>query len=86
MTNCWMGFEGRRRSRRLLRAVAATGIERIKFTTSFPRDFRPDIVDAIEENENLAIGSSAGSIRQQPVLEAMKAGHTIENTEKDRPI
>jgi hypothetical protein len=24
---------------RLLRAVAATGIDRIKFTTSFPRDF-----------------------------------------------
>ena len=32
---------------------AATGIERIKFTTSFPRDFHPDIVDAIDENDNL---------------------------------
>ncbi|MDI1241639.1 MAG: radical SAM protein, partial [bacterium] len=38
---------------RLLRAVAATGIERVKFNTSFPRDFHDDIVDAIDENENL---------------------------------
>ncbi|HCX29917.1 MAG TPA: tRNA (N6-isopentenyl adenosine(37)-C2)-methylthiotransferase MiaB, partial [Blastocatellia bacterium] len=29
---------------RLLRAVADTGMQRIKFTTSFPRDFHPDIV------------------------------------------
>jgi len=28
-------------------------MERIKFTTFFPRDFHPDIVSAIEENENL---------------------------------
>src|SRR6476646_11553651 len=47
------GFRGTTPFSRLLRAVAATGIERIKFTTSFPRDFKPDIVDAIEEYENL---------------------------------
>ncbi len=41
------------RFRRLLRAVATTGVERIKFTTSFPRDFHPDIVSALEEFPNL---------------------------------
>ena len=38
---------------RLLRAVADTGAERIKFMTSFPRDFHPDIVSALEEFPNL---------------------------------
>ncbi len=65
---------------RLLRAVAATGIERIKFTTSFPRDFHPDIVDAIDENENLCnwvhLPVQSGSDR---ILKAMRRGHTIEN-------
>ena len=44
------GFAGTTPFSKLLRAVAATGIERIKFNTSFPRDFHPDIVDAIEEH------------------------------------
>ncbi len=65
---------------RLLRAVAATGIERIKFTTSFPRDFHPDIVDAINENENLCnwvhLPVQSGSDR---VLKMMRRGHSIEN-------
>jgi tRNA-2-methylthio-N6-dimethylallyladenosine synthase len=64
---------------RLLRAVAATGIDRVKFTTSFPRDFRDDIVDAIDENENLSnwvhLPVQSGSNR---TLSAMKRGHTIE--------
>src|SRR5215217_2271217 len=47
------GFPGATPFCRLLRAVAATGLPRIKFTTSFPRDFHPDIVSAIEENPNL---------------------------------
>jgi tRNA-2-methylthio-N6-dimethylallyladenosine synthase len=38
---------------RLLRAVAATSIDRIKFTTSFPRDFHQDIVAAMDEHQNL---------------------------------
>src|SRR5213075_343624 len=62
---------------RLLRAVAATGMERIKFTTSFPRDFHPDIVAAIEEHENLCewihLPVQSGSDR---VLRAMRRGHT----------
>jgi tRNA-2-methylthio-N6-dimethylallyladenosine synthase len=73
------GFAGKSAFSRLLRAVAATGIERIKFTTSFPRDFRDDIVDAIEEHENLCnwvhLPVQSGSNK---VLSAMKRGHTIE--------
>ena len=73
------GFKGATPFSRLLRAVAATGIERIKFTTSFPRDFRPDIVDAMEENANLCnwvhLPVQSGSNR---ILAAMRRGHTIE--------
>ncbi len=73
------GMRGKSAFSRLLRAVAATGIERIKFTTSFPRDFRSDIVDAIEEHENLCnwvhLPVQSGSNR---VLKLMKRGHTIE--------
>jgi tRNA-2-methylthio-N6-dimethylallyladenosine synthase len=73
------GFDGKTPFSRLLRAVAATGIERVKFTTSFPRDFRPDIVDAIEEHENLCnwvhLPVQSGSNK---VLKLMKRGHTVE--------
>jgi len=76
-------FEGATPFSRLLRAVAATGIERIKFTTSFPRDFHNDIVDAINEHENLCnwvhLPVQSGSDR---VLRAMRRGHTIENYKK----
>lgn len=62
---------------RLLRAVAATGLERIKFTTSFPRDFHPDIVCALEECPNLCdwvhLPVQSGSDR---ILKAMRRGHT----------
>ncbi|MBK6721976.1 MAG: tRNA (N6-isopentenyl adenosine(37)-C2)-methylthiotransferase MiaB [Acidobacteria bacterium] len=72
-------FAGKSAFSRLLRAVAATGIERVKFTTSFPRDFRDDIVDAIDEHENLCnwvhLPVQSGSNK---VLKAMKRGHTIE--------
>ena len=61
---------------RLLRAVAATGLERIKFTTSFPRDFHADIVAAIDENENLCewvhLPVQSGSDR---ILRAMRRGY-----------
>lgn len=74
------GFAGATPFSRLLRAVAATGIERVKFTTSFPRDFHPDIVDAIDENENLCnwvhLPVQSGSDR---ILKAMRRGHTIDN-------
>jgi len=65
---------------RLLRAVAGTGIERIKFNTSFPRDFHPDIVNAIDEHENLCnwvhLPVQSGS---DAVLRSMRRGHTAEN-------
>lgn len=72
-------FAGKSAFSKLLRAVAVTGIERVKFTTSFPRDFTDDIVDAIEEHENLCnwvhLPVQSGSNK---VLKAMKRGHTIE--------
>jgi tRNA-2-methylthio-N6-dimethylallyladenosine synthase len=74
------GFAGATPFSRLLRAVAATGIERIKFNTSFPRDFHPDIVDAINEHENLCnwvhLPVQSGSDR---VLKDMRRLHTIES-------
>ena len=70
-------FAGATPFSRLLRAVAATGMERIKFTTSFPRDFHPDIVSAIEECPNLCdwihLPVQSGSDR---ILKAMRRGHT----------
>lgn len=73
-------FAGATPFSKLLRAVAATGMERIKFTTSFPRDFHPDIVDAIEENENLCnwvhLPVQSGSDR---ILKIMRRGHSVEN-------
>ena len=70
-------FAGATPFSRLLRAVAGTGMERIKFTTSFPRDFHPDIVSAIEECPNLCdwvhLPVQSGSDR---ILKAMRRGHT----------
>jgi tRNA-2-methylthio-N6-dimethylallyladenosine synthase len=72
-------FPGKTPFSRLLRAVAATGIERIKFNTSFPRDFHEDIVKAMEENENLCnwvhLPVQSGSDR---VLKVMKRLHTVD--------
>jgi tRNA-2-methylthio-N6-dimethylallyladenosine synthase len=69
-------FKGATPFSRLLRAVAATGMERIRFTTSFPRDFHTDIVAALEEHENLCdwvhLPVQSGSDR---VLRAMRRGY-----------
>jgi tRNA-2-methylthio-N6-dimethylallyladenosine synthase len=71
-------FEGATPFSRLLRAVASTGMPRIKFTTSFPRDFHTDIVKAIEEHENLCnwvhLPVQSGSDR---ILRAMRRGHKV---------
>lgn len=71
------GFKGATPFSRLLRAAAETGIERIKFATSFPRDFHPDIVAAINECGNLCnwvhLPVQSGSDR---ILRAMRRGHT----------
>ena len=65
---------------RLLRVVAETGIERVKFTTSFPRDFHPDIIAAMDEFENLCnwihLPAQSGSSR---VLRSMRRGYDREN-------
>ena len=74
----WRVLRGRLRSLSLLRAAAATGLPRIKFTTSFPRDFHPDIVRAIDEHENLCnwvhLPVQSGS---DNILRAMRRGHKI---------
>jgi len=74
------GYSGATPFSRLLRAVADTGMERIKFTTSFPRDFHPDIVSAIEEYPNLCdwihLPVQSGSDR---ILKAMRRGHNAED-------
>jgi tRNA-2-methylthio-N6-dimethylallyladenosine synthase len=73
-------FSGATPFSRLLRAVATTGMERIKFTTSFPRDFHPDIVCALEEFPNLCdwihLPVQSGSDR---ILKAMRRGHTADD-------
>lgn len=72
------GFAGATPFSRLLRAVASTGMPRIKFTTSFPRDFHTDIVAAIDEHENLCnwvhLPVQSGDDR---VLKAMRRGYTV---------
>ena len=73
------GFSGATPFSRLLRAVASTGMPRVKFTTSFPRDFQADIVKAFEEYENLCnwvhLPVQSGNNR---VLRAMRRGHKVE--------
>ena len=70
------GFAGATPFARLLRAVAATKMARIKFTTSFPRDFHPDILSAMDENENLCnwihLPVQSGSDR---ILRSMRRGY-----------
>jgi tRNA-2-methylthio-N6-dimethylallyladenosine synthase len=72
------GFSGATPFSRLFRAVAATGMPRIKFTTSFPRDFHPDIVAAMDEHENLCdwvhLPVQSGS---DTVLRAMRRGYKV---------
>lgn len=72
------GFKGATPFAKLLRAVASTGMQRIKFTTSFPRDFDADIVKAIEEHENLCewihLPVQSGNDR---VLRSMRRGYNV---------
>ncbi|HEV3468438.1 MAG TPA: tRNA (N6-isopentenyl adenosine(37)-C2)-methylthiotransferase MiaB [Pyrinomonadaceae bacterium] len=72
------GFRGATPFARLLRAVASTGMPRVKFTTSFPRDFHADIVSAIDEHENLCpwVHLPVQSGNDQ-VLRAMRRGYKV---------
>jgi tRNA-2-methylthio-N6-dimethylallyladenosine synthase len=71
-------FPGATPFSRLLRAVAATGIPRIKFTTSFPRDFHADIIAAMDDHDNLCnwihLPVQSGSDR---ILRAMRRGYSV---------
>ncbi len=65
---------------KLLESVAKySGIPRVKFTTSYPRDFDQQIVKVIDEHENLCewihLPVQSGSNR---VLRAMRRGYTRE--------
>lgn len=72
------GFRGATPFSKLLRMIAElSGCKRLKFTTSFPRDFHPDIVSAMEEYDNLCnwvhLPVQSGSDR---ILKLMRRGHT----------
>jgi len=59
------------------RVAAESGVPRIKFTTSYPRDFDEEIVRVMDAHENLCewihLPAQAGSDR---VLRAMRRGYT----------
>ncbi|MBR0461339.1 MAG: tRNA (N6-isopentenyl adenosine(37)-C2)-methylthiotransferase MiaB [Erysipelotrichaceae bacterium] len=63
----------------LLREVARTGIKRIRFMTSHPRDFNEDMIDAIRDNPNICpyihLPVQSGS---DTILKKMNRKYTIE--------
>lgn len=63
----------------LLREVAKTGINRIRFMTSHPRDFNEDMIDAIKDNPNICpyihLPVQSGS---NNILKKMNRKYTIE--------
>ncbi len=81
----------------LERMAKESGLPRVKFTTSYPRDFDEQIVKVIDEHENLCewihLPAQSGSNR---VLRAMRRGYTreeylnkiaaIKNAKKDMAI
>lgn len=66
-------------SKLLSRVALESGVPRIKFTTSYPRDFDETVVKVIDEHENLCewihLPAQSGSNR---VLRAMRRGYTRE--------
>lgn len=62
---------------KLLKAVAATKIERIKYTTSFPRDFHTEIIEVMCEHANICnwvhLPVQSGS---DAVLKRMRRGYS----------
>ena len=63
----------------LLKEVAKTGINRIRFMTSHPRDFNEDMIDAIRDNTNICpyihLPVQSGS---NNILKKMNRKYTIE--------
>jgi tRNA-2-methylthio-N6-dimethylallyladenosine synthase len=70
---------GLRFSGLLLAAAAVPGVRRVRFTTSHPRDFGPDIVQAIDSCpalcEHVHLPVQSGSTR---ILQRMRRGYTRE--------
>jgi len=64
----------------LLEAVSDTGIARVRFTTSHPRDMSNDVVEVMKDRDNvcqhLHLACQSGSDR---ILEAMNRGYTREH-------
>ena len=71
---------GRPRFAELLRAVGETGVERIRFTSSHPKDLLPETIDAMAEvpavMPNLHLAVQSGSTR---ILKAMNRKYTRED-------
>lgn len=63
----------------LSRVASEAGVPRVKFTTSYPRDFDESVVKVIDDHENLCewihLPAQSGSNR---VLRAMRRGYTRE--------
>ena len=82
--NAWASTDGKGRSQGLaglIRAIARIdGIERIRFTTSHPRDMDAALIAALGEEQKLMpylhLPVQAGSDR---ILKAMNRGHTAED-------
>ncbi len=77
----------RMRFSELLLAVAdVQGIRRVRFTTSHPSDFRPDIVEAIEQQpricDHVHLPVQSGSTR---VLRAMQRTYSREEYTRSKP-
>ncbi len=76
---CDPGPPGLRFSELLLAAAGTPGVRRVRFTTSHPRDFGPDIVRAIDDCpvlcEHVHLPVQSGSTR---VLERMRRNYTRE--------
>ena len=71
---------GEPRFAELLRAVGETGVERIRFTSSHPKDLLPETIDAMAEvpavMPNLHLAVQSGSTR---ILKAMNRKYTRED-------
>ncbi len=78
--NSWRDSEGKTTFAGLLREVAAVpGIRRVRFTTSHPRDFTPDIIAAMEDTpaicNHVHLPCQSGSSK---ILAAMHREYTRE--------
>ncbi len=63
----------------LYRIAEIPGLERLRFTTSYPRDFTPELIDAYRDIDilmnHLHLPAQSGNNR---VLQAMRRGNTVE--------